>query len=278
MVLRYIWCNKHLNTGANSNPSGAVEGHAKHHSVDHRARLGLRPAGAWPCLWVLRRSAPPTKPLPTEWSLTARPVFSSDERRVYRLLKEALPHHVIPVQAAAGAFLPADRGPGSALLVRPAGRHQRHLCDLQPQRPRAGGRGPGQRARHLRPRPADQAVGAGRLPRALSALRHRQPAQRGRVAVAGALQQQQLARPASRTHAWPCLALAPQLAGQARRAAPAAKVCGRTRPCSTTPSSRPDSRFDSNGMVDTPAAPRRAARPPQRGKRRSRIQSRSASR
>lgn len=46
-------------------------------------------------LWVLRRSAPPTKPLPTEWSLTARPVFSSDERRVYRLLKEALPHHVI---------------------------------------------------------------------------------------------------------------------------------------------------------------------------------------
>jgi len=46
-------------------------------------------------LWALRRSGPLAKPLPTEWSLTARPVFGADERRVYRLLKEALPHHVI---------------------------------------------------------------------------------------------------------------------------------------------------------------------------------------
>lgn len=46
-------------------------------------------------LWVLRRPSRSAKPLPTEWSLTARPVFSTDERRVYRLLKEALPHHVI---------------------------------------------------------------------------------------------------------------------------------------------------------------------------------------
>ena len=46
--------------------------------------------------WVLRRpSGSNNKPLPTEWALTARPVFSADERRVYRLLKEALPHHVI---------------------------------------------------------------------------------------------------------------------------------------------------------------------------------------
>ena len=46
--------------------------------------------------WVLlRKPKPAGKPLPTEWSLTARPVFSADERRVYRLLKEALPHHVI---------------------------------------------------------------------------------------------------------------------------------------------------------------------------------------
>ena len=35
------------------------------------------------------------RPLPTEWTLTARPVFSSDERRVYRQLREALPHHVL---------------------------------------------------------------------------------------------------------------------------------------------------------------------------------------
>lgn len=33
--------------------------------------------------------------LPDEWSLTARPVFSAEERRVYRLLREALPHHIV---------------------------------------------------------------------------------------------------------------------------------------------------------------------------------------
>lgn len=34
-------------------------------------------------------------PLPKEWALTPRPVFSTDERRVYRLLREALPHHIV---------------------------------------------------------------------------------------------------------------------------------------------------------------------------------------
>jgi Protein of unknown function (DUF2726) len=34
-------------------------------------------------------------PLPTEWALTPRPVFSVEERRVYRLLREALPHHIV---------------------------------------------------------------------------------------------------------------------------------------------------------------------------------------
>ena len=33
--------------------------------------------------------------LPTEWTLTSRPVFSTDERRVYRQLREALPHHIV---------------------------------------------------------------------------------------------------------------------------------------------------------------------------------------
>lgn len=33
--------------------------------------------------------------LPTEWSLQPRPVFSQDERRVYRQLREALPHHIV---------------------------------------------------------------------------------------------------------------------------------------------------------------------------------------
>lgn len=45
---------------------------------------------------VLRSRKPAgPQPLPTDWDLTGRPVFTSDERRIYRLLREALPHHVI---------------------------------------------------------------------------------------------------------------------------------------------------------------------------------------
>ena len=33
--------------------------------------------------------------LPTEWLLVPRPVFSAVERRVYRLLREALPHYIV---------------------------------------------------------------------------------------------------------------------------------------------------------------------------------------
>ena len=44
---------------------------------------------------ALRNRALSGKPLPTEWALTARPVFSTDERRVYRQLREALPHHIV---------------------------------------------------------------------------------------------------------------------------------------------------------------------------------------
>ena len=47
-------------------------------------------------LWALMRNRQAAqKPLPTEWALTARPVFSTDERRVYRQLREALPHHIV---------------------------------------------------------------------------------------------------------------------------------------------------------------------------------------
>jgi hypothetical protein len=45
-------------------------------------------------LWLARRPRQPP-PLPTDWALSARPVFSTDERRVYKLLREALPHHVV---------------------------------------------------------------------------------------------------------------------------------------------------------------------------------------
>ncbi len=44
--------------------------------------------------WLARRP-PRVAPLPTEWALSARPVFSSDERRVYKLMREALPHHIV---------------------------------------------------------------------------------------------------------------------------------------------------------------------------------------
>jgi len=46
-------------------------------------------------LWLLHGRKPRPRPLPTEWTLTPRPVFSTDERRVYRQLREALPHHVL---------------------------------------------------------------------------------------------------------------------------------------------------------------------------------------
>ena len=45
--------------------------------------------------WLWKRPRGVRRKLPSEWPLTPRPVFSTDERRVYRLLREALPHHVI---------------------------------------------------------------------------------------------------------------------------------------------------------------------------------------
>jgi hypothetical protein len=44
---------------------------------------------------LLARRPKRAKPLPTEWALSPRPVFSADERRVYKLLREALPHHIV---------------------------------------------------------------------------------------------------------------------------------------------------------------------------------------
>jgi hypothetical protein len=46
-------------------------------------------------MWRSPQGKSATKALPTDWNLAARPVFSSDERRVYRQLREALPHHII---------------------------------------------------------------------------------------------------------------------------------------------------------------------------------------
>ena len=44
---------------------------------------------------MLRRRGDEQQALPTEWALTPRPVFSSTERRLYRLLREALPQQVV---------------------------------------------------------------------------------------------------------------------------------------------------------------------------------------
>jgi hypothetical protein len=59
------------------------------------ASLSLALLIAAAALWLLHQRRPRARPLPTEWTLTARPVFSSDERRVYRQLREALPHHIV---------------------------------------------------------------------------------------------------------------------------------------------------------------------------------------
>jgi hypothetical protein len=45
--------------------------------------------------WIRRSSSSVSRPLPTEWTLTPRPVFTADERRVYRQLREALPHQIV---------------------------------------------------------------------------------------------------------------------------------------------------------------------------------------
>jgi hypothetical protein len=55
---------------------------------------GLLLLAALMWLWARQRKPQP-KPLPAVWSLNPRPVFSHDERRLYRQLREALPQHVV---------------------------------------------------------------------------------------------------------------------------------------------------------------------------------------
>lgn len=45
--------------------------------------------------WALLGASKKSEGLPTDWALVPRPVFSTDERRIYRLLREALPHHIV---------------------------------------------------------------------------------------------------------------------------------------------------------------------------------------
>jgi len=48
-------------------------------------------------VWMAMRPRKPkgASPLPADWTLGPRPVFSADERRIYRQLREALPHHIV---------------------------------------------------------------------------------------------------------------------------------------------------------------------------------------
>ncbi len=58
------------------------------------AALGLLAAAL--AIWAAQvRKQKAAAALPTEWPLVPRPVFSVEERRVYRLLREALPHHIV---------------------------------------------------------------------------------------------------------------------------------------------------------------------------------------
>ena len=63
-------------------------------------------------VWLLRRPGRPASgpmALPSEWNLVPRPVFTADERRLYRLLREALPHHVVLAKLPLVRFCqPAD--------------------------------------------------------------------------------------------------------------------------------------------------------------------------
>ncbi len=45
--------------------------------------------------WVTRPRQTSSAPLPTEWELGARAVFSADERRAYRQLRDAFPQYIV---------------------------------------------------------------------------------------------------------------------------------------------------------------------------------------
>lgn len=70
--------------------------------------------------WAYRSRRRRPKPLPSHWELSARPVFSTEERRVYRHLREALPHHIVlakvPLVRFSQSIDPQRRGYWYALL------------------------------------------------------------------------------------------------------------------------------------------------------------------
>ncbi len=59
------------------------------------ASLSLALALGAAVMFTSRKQARIAKALPTDWALTPRPVFNSSERRLYRLLREAVPQQVV---------------------------------------------------------------------------------------------------------------------------------------------------------------------------------------
>jgi hypothetical protein len=59
------------------------------------ASLSLALALGAAVLFISRKRDRSAHALPTEWALTSRPVFSSHERRLYRLLREAAPQQLV---------------------------------------------------------------------------------------------------------------------------------------------------------------------------------------
>ncbi len=59
------------------------------------ASLSVALAMGAAALFLARKKEREAHALPTTWALTARPVFNSNERRLYRLLREALPQQIV---------------------------------------------------------------------------------------------------------------------------------------------------------------------------------------
>ena len=120
------------------------------HSVDHRAgrRGGLR-AGIRRVL-VADASATRSRPrCPRNGASRPRPVFSTDERRVYRLLREALPHHIVLSKLPLVRFCQPTDPAQVRYWFDLLGCHPRDLRRLQRERPRAGGDRPRHRTWQL---------------------------------------------------------------------------------------------------------------------------------
>ena len=79
-------------------PAAPATSQSNMHSLPWTVALtaALTLFGATVSLWAWQWGRPrKSVVLPAEWALTARPVFSADDRKVHRFLRETLPNHVV---------------------------------------------------------------------------------------------------------------------------------------------------------------------------------------